>query len=314
MTERAFVIVNPAAGGGRVRALLPSIVERVREQLGSCELLQTARVGHGEDLAAEAISSGATWVFSLGGDGTHGEVARGIFGAEKGAANAHVVFLSGGTGGDFCRLLEGGRSLDAMLGDVHSLREARIDLGVADVTGEDGNAASRVFLNMAGSGAAPLVVRKVAESPKTLGGQATFLLATLSVLRRYEAPRVRVFVDGRDEGAFFVNALTASNGRFAGGGMMFSPNAKLCDGKLDVTLIEDESLLASLTMAPALYRGKHLGHRRVRTFQGEEIRFVPDSNVPAMLEFDGEPFGRAPVTFRTVRSALRVMGLREDVL
>jgi diacylglycerol kinase (ATP) len=314
MTERAFVIANPAAGGGRVASMLPGIVARVRAQLGSCELLRTERIGHGEERAAEAIRAGAAWVFSLGGDGTHGEVARGIFGAEKGSANARVVFLSGGTGGDFCRLLEGGRGLDAMLDDVRALPEARIDLGVAEVVGDDGAPASRVFLNMAGSGAAPLVVREVAASQKTLGGQLTFLLATLSVLRSYDAPRVRVFVDGRDEGAFLVNALTASNGRFAGGGMMFSPNAKLTDGKLDVTLIEDDSLLASLAMAPALYRGGHLGHRRVHVFQGEEIRFVPDSNVPAMLEFDGEPFGRAPVTFTTARRALRVMGLREDVL
>ena len=88
--------------------------------------------------------------------------------------------------------------------------------------------------DIASCGISGLVCRIANASNKLLGGKATFYLSTLRAMVRYHASLVRVTIDGDVVGEYRITSLQACNGRFAGGGMMFAPRARLDDGLLDI--------------------------------------------------------------------------------
>jgi diacylglycerol kinase family enzyme len=93
----ACLIANPAAGRGRGARRLP----RVREALaavGIRDIRSTRGPGEERDLAARAAEEGIETIVALGGDGTWGNVARGILDARR---DARLVPIAAGTGNDF---------------------------------------------------------------------------------------------------------------------------------------------------------------------------------------------------------------------
>src|SRR5687768_1491075 len=87
-----IVIFNPAAGRGHAAVQR----EAARQRLGDTwEWRPTERPGHAVDLARRAAEEGAPVVVGFGGDGTVGDVARGIFGSD-----AALGILPVGTGND----------------------------------------------------------------------------------------------------------------------------------------------------------------------------------------------------------------------
>ncbi|HRG99887.1 MAG TPA: diacylglycerol kinase family lipid kinase [Polyangiaceae bacterium] len=298
------VIVNPKAAAGRVGRDLSGLRRAVEARLGAVELVETTAPGGGSTLAREAALGGAARVLSLGGDGTHHEVVNGLM--ESGRPDVVFGVLPVGTGGDFRRTL-GVRDLDGALAAIVERPARRVDLGHATFVDDAGVERSRWFLNLASCGMSGLVDRLVNTSSKALGGTASFLLGTLRATARYEPARARVEVDGALLGELDVTVIAVGNGRYAGGGMHFCPEAALDDGALDVVVVPHASLPRQLARIPDLYRGtleRVPGALRAR---GAEVR-VTCLRGTAWLDLDGEAPGRAPVTFRVEPKALALAG------
>lgn len=79
------VVVNPAAGGGRLGQIWPTLAAALERALGPLSVLSTSRPGEGRQLAERHLRSGATLVISAGGDGTANEVVDGLLGAGGGS-------------------------------------------------------------------------------------------------------------------------------------------------------------------------------------------------------------------------------------
>lgn len=312
---KTTVVVNPAAAGGKVGRRWAALERELREALGACRFVPTVALGDGIRLARAAVESGATTVLSLGGDGTHNEVLNGILAAAAPTGSVRLGILPAGTGGDFRRLLLHGGSIEESARHVAAAEDHAIDVGSVRYVDDDGREGHRWFLNIASCGVSGLVCRLVNESGKKLGGKATFLLATLRATLRYDPARVRVEVDGEAVGDFTVSSVAACNGRFAGGGMMFAPTARLADGLLDVTVIRHASFAKVLRLSPKLYDGTHVDmHGLVSTFRGRVIRVEPLGSARAWVEIDGEAPGFAPIEIRVHPAAVRLIGARPDVL
>src|SRR5438105_13730332 len=93
----AHVILNPAAGRGAAARALDPIVRELRRQGWAVEAERTDRPGHGVELAARAVRSGARCVVAVGGGGTVHEVAAGLVqgGGGEGAVPGVVASGSG---------------------------------------------------------------------------------------------------------------------------------------------------------------------------------------------------------------------------
>lgn len=304
------LIANPAAAGGRVGGRLDRWAEAIRGALGEVELWRTEAPHHAEALAAKAVEQGAGRLLVVGGDGTLSEVVHGLLGTGR-SASVELALLPAGTGGDFRRGLTW-KNVDEAVAQLPTARATLVDAGRVTVQGEHGPLV-RGFANMVSFGVAGLVDRKVNRSRKQLPGTLAFYVATLASLAEYEAARVRITVDGRDLGEHAVTNVCLCNGRWAGGGMLFAPEAKLADGLLDVVIIDHKGALATVGLTPYIYRGTHVALAHVHTDRGRVIRVEPVGGGPAWADVDGEPPGQAPATVEVVPGALALLGLRPEL-
>ncbi len=308
------LIANPTAGSGRAGRRLGRVLELLRPRVGEIQVHLSERRGHASDLAHKAIDAGARTVIALGGDGTHGEVTQGIMRSGAGPGEVTLGLLPGGTGGDFCRILEHEGTIGKAVRGLFDAAEHLVDVGVVAFTAPGGVRDTRHFLNIASAGASALVDQRVNASSKRLGGTLTFLSATLAVLARYEPPRVRVEVDGRLFTELELATVTVCNGRYAGGGMCFAPDARLADGLFDVVVFEHAPLHRAMALSPSLYRGTHLGSPLVSFARASHVVVTALGRTPLLVDVDGETPGGGPLDFRLERRALRLLAVRPETL
>jgi diacylglycerol kinase (ATP) len=305
---KTFVVVNPAAAGGRAGKHWPKISRELASALGDFDSALTAKSGDATALVRSAIARGAKRVIAIGGDGTINEAINGLCDGERSPPDdVSFGFIMYGTGGDFLRSLDMPKGLRAAIQRLKSGRTQVIDLGRLRYTASDGSQALRWFNNISSFGFSGQVVRAVnaARYSKMLGGKFSFLWNSFLELRKYKGCKVDILIDGD---MISENVCTAAvcNGRFFGGGMKMAPNAALDDGSFDVVIVRQEPPLTILDMR-LLYSGAHLEHPNVSVFRGRMIEAKPVSNAPIYLDVEGEAPGTLPATFEVVPRALRVI-------
>jgi len=283
------VIVNPVAGRGRTRKLLPEIEERAAALGAKVQVSPTA-----EDpvrLAQEAAGQGHDLV-ACGGDGLVAAVAG--VAADTGRTLAVVPT---GAGNDFARVLgyDPKRPLDAF-GALEHGHDRVIDLGRVN---------GRWYTCVTASGF-DAEANRWANTVRRLSGTALYVAAVLRTLAVYKPHPFRLTVDGE---AHELRAwlVAVGNGPAYGGGMNIAPSARLDDGLLDVTVVGEMSRLEMLWNFPKVFKGTHLANPKVSTFRGARAELESlDTSVPMDVYADGERVGPLPATMEAVRDALNV--------
>jgi diacylglycerol kinase (ATP) len=283
------VIVNPVAGRGRTRKLLPDIEVRAAAFGAKVQVSPTA-----DDplrLAREAAGQGHDLV-ACGGDGLVAAVAG--VAADTGR---RLAIVPTGAGNDFARNIgyNPKRPLDAF-GVLEHGRDRVIDLGRVN---------ERWYTCATASGF-DAEANRWANTVQRLSGTALYVAAVLRTLAVYKPHPFRLTVDGEthDIRAWLV---AVGNGPAYGGGMNIAPNARLDDGLLDITVVGDMSRAQMLVNFPKVFKGTHIGHPKVRTFRGARAELESlDESVPMDVYADGERVGPLPATMEAVRDALTV--------
>lgn len=302
---KSFVVVNPASANGRTGKLWPQIMPALRDAIGPFDFALTTGRGVATKLVADAIAGGARNVIAVGGDGTINEALNGLC-RERTPPPEDVVFgiVTSGTGGDFRRTFDIGSGYAAAIERLRRGEVRRIDLGMLEFAGTNGNPVTRWFNNIASFGFSGEVVRAVNEArfSRFLGGKLSFLWNSMVELRRYPGCRVDLRVDGSAVSGDFCT-VAVCNGRFFGGGMMMAPNADPSDGLFDVVAIRQNPPVTIFDLR-LLYSGAHLTHPNVFVLRGKQVEARPVSNAPVLLDVEGEGPGRLPARFEIVPGAL----------
>ncbi len=310
--ERPFLLLNPAAAGGRVGRNRLTLIDTVRAVVPAVEVLETTSSTGAADLAEQAVRQGATHLLSMGGDGTHSQVAGAIIRTQPEPGTVRFSPLPTGTGGDFSRLLHGKREMAGVLRHANDAGDL-IDAGEVLLRGPDGNLHTHTFLNVASFGISGLVDAEVNRSSKRFGGKWAFAQATLAATMAYTPPIVRLMVDGEFVFEGPIMNIAVCNGQFYGGGMNVGPMARLSDGLLDVVVMPEQPLGRMLGTFVRTYRGTHVGPSGALHFRGRVIEADTQNGLSAFADIDGEPLGTQPYTLRVVPSVLRVTGLKDEV-
>ncbi|MDT7539746.1 MAG: hypothetical protein QOI82_3331 [Actinomycetota bacterium] len=289
MSRRLQLIVNPTAGRGRARKLLPSVEAALRSAGHDLVVTPTRSLDHADELVAAAMSDDRVAV-AMGGDGIVGRVAGGVA-----AAGGLLGVLPGGRGNDFCRAA--GIPLQAVEAcDVLAAGEERhLDLGYV------GDAA---FVGIASIGFDSAVQERVITSRIPLG-DLVYLYGSLVTVASWRPAAFTFRIDG--EPANLVGwSVAVSNSGMYGGGMRLAPDASLEDGLLDVVMTSTTSRRTFLRSLPKVFKGTHVDEPSVTVRTARSVELVATD--PAYRVFaDGDPIGTPPCTVTVRPGALRVL-------
>jgi len=287
-----WVIVNPAAGRGKVGRLSGAILRAARER--GAKAFLTEGPGHATELAQRA-PEGAR-VVAVGGDGTVHEVLRGIAGTEKVLGVVPI-----GSGNDFARML-GLRGLPWPLALEHALLAPEEAVDLCRVNGEP-------FGASLGVGFDALVAQKALSAPPFLRGMPRYLYALFAVLKELRLPEGRLLLDGQEVYQGPLLLLAAMNGPAYGGGIPIAPMADPQDGLLSVVLAKRFSRPGVVFILPRLLLSRHLSHPQVEAFSAKAVEL--DFPYPVPAHADGELLPEARVYRATVEPlGLKVVGRR----
>ncbi|MFN2453166.1 MAG: diacylglycerol kinase family protein [Pyrinomonadaceae bacterium] len=342
VASRTLVIINHTAAAARLR--WPVIQNALEQNKILFDLRATTRAGDAETITRAAIKTDYRTICVIGGDGTLSEAASGFFeraardaGGDNDDADfsfapvnpdAALAILPVGTGDDFARGLTGGtrepvekwiekliahcrdgdarvkkattRAIDVIAGKLHS--------GKNNI---ENDAHSFICLNVATLGIGAQVAGRVAgqnNSMRRLSGDVRFTLAALGALAVWRERKVRVTLDENRVIECDSNLLALANGIYAGGGMMFAPDARLDDGELNFLIGCNLTRAAILRELPRIRRGTHLKNPNVRTAKATRVHIETRSPEDALLiEADGNLRGHTPAEFRVLPASLRIV-------
>lgn len=290
----ACLIANPAAGRGRGARRLPA-VRAALDAVGIRDVRLTRGPGDERRLAADAAAAGIDTIVALGGDGTWGNVARGILDSGR---DARLVPVAAGTGNDFPHAL----ALPAH--DPGAM--ARIAAGSGSVRVDIGWANDIAFLNVTGVGLETEVLRAV-RNVRLLSGTMVYVASAIPLLRSYRGFHASIQVDDEPErDAAPWLAIVVSNGPRFGGGFQVAPGATVTDGRLDLVTVRDATPWRRLQLFVRARHGTHIGQPEVerRTLSRLTLRF---DGAP-LVDADGElhHLDSSVLTLRATPGALRV--------
>jgi YegS/Rv2252/BmrU family lipid kinase len=291
----AAVIINPISGtGGR-----PDVARRRAEFAAAAlehhrvdgEVFVTERIGHARELTRAALARGARLVLAWGGDGTVNEVASVLA-----YGDGTLGIIPSGSGNGLSRELQ-----------IPFAPDAAFDLALAsgrDIVIDAGELDEHLFFNIAGIGLDARVAHRFAAGGLVRRGFWRYLEITAQEIFTYAPDEHTVVVDNVPERCCAL-IVAIANARQYGNGAIIAPAAKLDDGRLDVVVVAQRSIVATLFQVRQVFRGRIDTLPGVSIRRGEAIEVT--SARPVIYHIDGEPFvGGASVRARVRPSALRV--------
>jgi diacylglycerol kinase (ATP) len=292
---RWTAIVNPAAGRGRTRRLLPDL--RAAFAARDISVHVSTDTDDGERIARETFARGDA-VIACGGDGTIASLA-----GVAAEADGTLGIVPTGAGNDFARHIGiDKRSPLAAIALVDDGRLASVDL--ARATTDDGG--MRWCTTIANTGF-DADANRWANGVRHVTGTPLYVLAVLRTVAVYRPQPMVVRVDD-DEWRGPAWLVAAGNTRFYAGGMMITPGAEIDDGLLDICIIGPASVAKFAGRFPSVFRGTHTAIDEVVMMRGANVELVADGgDVPLELWASGERVGELPGRVEAVPGALRVL-------
>ena len=268
-------IVNPIAGNGFGRLIVPKLKEMIQKHNIDAEIVFTERSGHATELSEQYYKRGFRYIIAVGGDGTFNEMSRPL--VDKKDVTAGII--PAGTGNDFVQIL----GFPNRLGD----KEWDIFFKKNPIEMDAGSCNGMIFFNGMGLGFDAQVAAENYTEPGKVkrGSKYKYIWHIIKTLLFYREKRMAVITEtGRHETDCFIN--TIANGRRFAGGFYLTPRAIANDGLLDVCMIKKLSLTERFSILLKVPKGTHIFDRRVNYYQTKSINLEFPVEVP--FHVDGE--------------------------
>ncbi|MER8927906.1 diacylglycerol kinase family lipid kinase [Mesorhizobium sp. M0644] len=307
---KVAVVLNPIAGGGRLKRHWPEVAASLKRHFGDFELRETQAEGDAERLALDLAAIGFELVIAAGGDGTASEVADGLLKAfRESGRTAELGLLPCGTGIDFARGLGLSNNVDLTLKRIAEAKPRKVDAGCISYVDDHGALASRHFINIASLGLSGATDRAVNADKRKgkVSAKALFYWRTVWEFLRYRFQDVAITIDDGAPVEARMALVAVANGKFFGGGMMIAPDAELNDGEFDIVILRAAGKLKLIWDIRLLYGGRHRNHPAITILRGKKVVVEPLGDVQknaALIDIDGESPGRIPATFEILPGAL----------
>ncbi len=276
-TEKWVFIVNPIAGNGLAKTMIPEIETMIKKYNINGQIVLTERSGHAAEISKTFYEKGYNYIIGVGGDGTMNEIARPLINRK----DVIVGIIPAGTGNDFSQITGfQGRFKDCDWEIFFRKNVMAMDVGIVN---------EMIFLNGMGLGFdAEVAAQNYTEQGEVKkGGAHKYIWHIVKTLLFFREKKMIVVSDGkRTETDCFINTI-ASGRRFAGG-FLLTPKAIANDGLLDVCSIKRLNLLQRFKLLLKVPKGEHIKDSKVNYYQTPQIELEFPDKVP--YHVDGELF------------------------
>ena len=285
------VIFNASAGskgGIRTNSVTRADIEAVLDRVGlDADVVESPSAEGTRHLAAEAVQRGYSVVVAAGGDGTIGVVATELLNS-----GTTLGVLPHGSIMNIPRMLGIPRDLAAAAAVLAHGVIRRIDVG---------DARGRPFFEVGSVGMNAAMFR---EAQRFEAGDRASIPRTIWAAIRYRPARMEIALD---ELVVRTRALavTVANGPYTGAGMTVAPDARVDDGRFDVTVFEHFSKWELIRHLGSIAFGRRKYAPHVSTYRSTFARISSVSPLPARA--DSRDLGTTPVEFRVLPGALSVI-------
>jgi YegS/Rv2252/BmrU family lipid kinase len=288
-TARYVLIVNPAAGGGRARTLIPDAERALASRGLEARTVITEDLDHALGAAREAAEAAEIPV-AMSGDGLIGQIGGTLAGT-----GTPLGIIPGGRGNDLARVLGIPRDIDGAADVLVAGATREIDVGEAN---------GRRFLGIASCGF-DSDANRLANEARIVRGNLVYLYAALRAIAAWKPARFELMLDG-ERHAFTGYGVAAANNKAYGGGMYAAPDADLDDGLVDVVWCREIAKRRFLfTLLPRVFKGTHVELAEVDTARAQEVEIAADR--PFAVYADGDHICDLPARVRLLPRALRVI-------
>jgi YegS/Rv2252/BmrU family lipid kinase len=287
------VLVSPAAGRGRARALSGAVLDGLRDGGLKPRVLDATTGAEAERQAAEAVAAGTGAVVAVGGDGSAHAALQAVAGT-----STPLAVVPAGTGNDLAL------ALDIPRDPVAAARAAAEDLLAGQVrTVDAGRTGSRWWATVLCCGFDSAVTDR-ANRLRWPKGRRRYDVAILAELAQLRPRELTLVLDGETQ-TVPVTLVAVGNTSWYGGGMRVCPGADPSDGLFDVTVVGPLSRLELVRQRPRLTAGTHIQNPAVTVHRAARVEL----SCPGVTSYaDGEPVAPLPTVAECVPGALRMVG------
>ena len=303
LTERAWLIANPASGGGKWEKHREQILNALSPYF-KLEIRTTSEEESATRLSQMALDAGADVVIACGGDGTIAQAA---------AALVHTQTVLGivpfGTTNALSHVLWGIRAkIDPVMSACENITQGRrtaIDTAVCNGT---------VFLLVAGIGFEQQMVAYADRKEKDTQGQLAYIKGLLRAVNRNIPCRLRVQVDDQPSREIETTSLIVANAApFSTLLAQGKGQPDLHDGLLDVTWIDPDAIPAGpiFSLAELSLSALELGYEgeSIRHLHAKKLKISNPDPLPYVL--DGEEFSARELSISIAPASLNILLPRE---
>ncbi|MGE5400907.1 MAG: diacylglycerol/lipid kinase family protein [Ignavibacteriales bacterium] len=302
MKEKVLFIVNPSAGKGTGRKILPEIKTLLTPYASISEVVLTEGKNHATELVRN-YKDNYPRICGIGGDGTLNEIVNGFCDGDKNILGIIPV----GSGNDLARTAGIRKELSTAFDIMLNSKNIRsVDVGVMDFKEYESECRIiRRFINSAGIGFDALVSDLIRKN-KLFKGLPLYIFAVIEALFKYRVMTVTGTLD--DNPVNGIKLLIAiSNGKTYGGGIKVNPGAKMSDGYLDACVIANLSIPQIIKDFPKFVKGQHgsIDGISLMKFRTADIQL----DAPVYIHADGEviSYNTTQVKIRLAESKLNLV-------
>lgn len=288
MSKKLFIVANPASGTKKLESVLRELIDFAVSKNYQFEVFLTSKNHNGWKTVADNFDGSYTDLVVLGGDGTINECVNGL------KHDRPLSIIPTGTGNDFSKMLNIGRSLEDHLQVIARGKVIKIDVGVCN---------GRKFVNGVGMGFDGQIVADMQHRRSLLRGAAKYYYFVLRILAFYKA-RLFSYSIGREKLENELILLCVANGSTFGGSFRLTPDADLQDGKLEVCEIRRLSGFKRFLNLPRIQAGSHGVLKEVNFYRTDHVTLAANPAINAHI--DGEFFGQPPFELSVLPKALSI--------
>ena len=271
-----IILVNPIAGTKKGEKYAIRI-QKLLEKYNIESYIHVSKYPkHLTILAKQLASKNKCRFYSVGGDGTLNEIMQGVIGTDS-----EIVVIASGTGNDFLRSVSRYRSMRKII--KNSINALAVPVDIIKMNKD------KYCLNILSAGFDAMIGKNIDKFRwiPLVNGTVKYNLSIIYTLFQNKNFRFKVRLNNNVIKQNFT-LVAISNGKFYGGGVCPSPEAKIDDGLLDICVVDSTSLITKIILLPKYKSGKHLELKQIKMFKTDKISIVSNKRFP--VNIDGEIF------------------------